>query len=272
MASNHLHVIKHVSHHRIPSIGYCLERSKHNTVSIRPKDGMTIIDLANYESSPEDSTVERQGIFGAQIQMLQWLTRGHIVDNVTPTARARAYYNRWMHVIIARELMPYAQDPQFFHIMYARNLILDLKCRYVPGDERGMILRSDVCPNTTGSTRRKRGKHRSRSQGNAQSPLEPVREADLSLEQTALRNMPMVMVRNIPPKMSSPGKADVLNQCAHGPCQRYIPVHMNKAWCYQCERIEIHASFLIYEDERKRARCPSCLREGDDVGYRVTTQ
>ena len=88
--------------------------------------------------------------------------------------------------------------------------------------------------------------------------------------------MPIVinaaMVRNIPPKTSSPGKADVLNQCAHGPCQRYIPVHMNKAWCYQCERIEIHASFLIYEDERKRARCPSCLREGDDVGYRVTTQ
>ena len=142
-----------------------LERSKHNTVQIRPKYGMTVVNIANYEPSMEDSTVERQGIFGAQIQMLQWLTRGHIVDNVTSTARARAYYNRWMHVIIARELMPYAQDPQFFHIMYARNLILDLKCRYVPGDERGMILRSDVCPNTTGSTRRKRGKHRSRSQG-----------------------------------------------------------------------------------------------------------
>ena len=144
MVSKHLHVIKYVSHHRIPSIGYCLEWSKHSTVSIRPKNGMTVIDLANYVSSPEDSTVERQGIFGAQIQMLQWLTRGHIVDNVTSTARARAYYNRWMHVIIARELMSYAQDPQFFHIMYARNLILDLKCRYVPGDERGMILRSGV--------------------------------------------------------------------------------------------------------------------------------
>ena len=51
---------------------------------------MTIIDLANYVSSPEDSAVERQGIFGAQVQMLQCLTRGHIVDNVTPTARARA--------------------------------------------------------------------------------------------------------------------------------------------------------------------------------------
>ena len=61
MVSKHLHVIKNVSHHRIPSIGYCLERSKHNTVSIRPKDGMTVIDLANYVSSPEDSTMEQQG-------------------------------------------------------------------------------------------------------------------------------------------------------------------------------------------------------------------
>ena len=71
MVSKHLHVINDVSHHRIPGIGYYLERSKHSTVSIRPKDGMTVIDLANYVSSPEDSTVERQGIFGAQIQMLQ---------------------------------------------------------------------------------------------------------------------------------------------------------------------------------------------------------
>ena len=61
MVSKHLHVINDVSHHRIPGIGYCLERSKHNTVSIRPKDGMTVIDLANYVSSPEDSTMEQQG-------------------------------------------------------------------------------------------------------------------------------------------------------------------------------------------------------------------
>ena len=68
MTSNHLHVIKYVSHHRIPSIGYCLERSKHNMVPIRPEYGMAVINIANYEPSMEDSTVEAQGIFGAEIR------------------------------------------------------------------------------------------------------------------------------------------------------------------------------------------------------------
>ena len=235
---------------------------------------MTIVDLANYESSPEDSAVERQGIFGAQIQMLQWLTRGHIVDNVTPTARARAYYNRWMHVIIARELMPYAQDPQCFHIMHARNLILEVKCRYVPGDERGMILRSEAHPNNDGSTRRKRGKHKTRSmvRGSAQLPLMPVREADLSLEQPTSSNTLLTMNKRISPKPSPPGQANILIQCAHGPCQRYISLHINKAWCFECGGTEIHAPFLVHEDEQKHARCPVCFLETDDTGIRVITQ
>ena len=60
---------------------------------------------------------------------------------------------------------------------------------------------------------------------------------------------------------SLPGKANILLQCAHGPCQRYISVHINKAWCFECEGTEIHAPFLVHEDERKHARCPVGLLE-----------
>ena len=80
---------------------------------------MTVVNIANYEPSMEDSTVEAQGIFGAEIEMLQWLTRGYIVDNVDEEAQARAYYNKWMRMIIATELIPYERSPQIFHILYA---------------------------------------------------------------------------------------------------------------------------------------------------------
>ena len=158
--------------------------------------------------------------------------------------------------------------------MYARNLILNLKCRYVPGDEQGMILRSAVHLNDNRSTRRKRGKHKSRVvvQGNTQLPLEPVREADLHVELHSSSNTLLAMNKQISPKPSLPGKANILIQCTHGPCQRYVSMHTNKAWCFECEGAELYAPFLVHEDDRSHTRCPACLLETDNTGLRVTTQ
>ena len=117
-------------------------------------------------------------------------------------------------------------------------------------------------PNNDGSTRRKRGKHKTRSvvRGSAQLPLMPVREADLSLEQPTSSNTLLAMNEQSSPKPSPPGQANILIQCAHGPCQRYMSVHTKGKWCPECSEIEHHSSawVMVDTDEHGNRFCFKC--------------
>ena len=61
---------------------------------------------------------------------------------------------------------------------------------------------------------------------------------------TAVYNsMPFVLVKdvwdyNTNTSVDSEGNAEILIQCAHGPCQRYIPVDQKSKWCYACDGCE----------------------------------
>ena len=55
--------------------------------------------------------MERRGIFSASIHMLQWLTRGHLVEWVSEEARDNAYYNEALRLLVNRELDPHSHNP-----------------------------------------------------------------------------------------------------------------------------------------------------------------
>ena len=122
------------------------------------------VNIATYQPTPGDSMLERRGIFSASIHMLQWLTRGHLVEWVSEEARDNAYYNEALRLLVNRELIPHSHNPELYHILYAKHLIVNLlKYRYVPGDEQGVIMRSEVQPNSNNNinrSRRSRGRHR----------------------------------------------------------------------------------------------------------------
>ena len=209
---------------------------------------MANVLLNEYEPAPGDSLQEARNMFRAEVGMLQWLTRGHETEQVDETARANAYYNNALWSLVRRELIPHMDNPGPYHIVYAKHLILNLlQYRHVPGDERGVILRSEVQPFQP--LRRKRGKHRSRTavQGNPRLISETTRAVDESLHQAVYNRTQFIMLRDSPKDKPDSGKSDILMQCAHGPCQRYISVHKKSAWCENCETIELHASFMVFE-------------------------
>ena len=237
------------------------------------------VNIAEYQPAPGDSIMERRGIFSASIHMLQWLTRGHLVEWVSEEARDNAYYNEALRLLVNRELIPHSHNPELYHILYAKHLIVNLlKYRYVPGDERGVIVRSAVQQIPTESHRRKRGKRKSRTvvQGHAQWLAATTRAVDQSLVQAAYNRMPFVLIKNNPllwaTSESSSGNAEILIQCGHGHCQRYIPVHGTRKWCRQCEAVELHAQFMVNEDENGDRHCTSCLDESTTDDRRINTQ
>ena len=207
---------------------------------------MANVLLNEYEPAPGDSLQEARNMFRAEVGMLQWLTRGHETEQVDETARANAYYNNALWSLVRRELIPHMDNPGPYHIVYAKQLILNLlQYRHVPGDERGVILRSEVQPFQP--LRRKRGKHRSRTavQGNPRLISETTRAVDESLHQAVYNRTQFILLRDSPKDKPDSGKSDILMQCAHGPCQRYISVHKKSTWCENCEAIELHASFMV---------------------------
>ena len=238
------------------------------------------VNSAEYQPEPGDSIMERRGIFSASIHMLQWLTRGHLVEWVSEEARDNAYYNEALRLLVNRELIPHSHNPELYHILYAKHLIVNLlKYRYVPGDERGVILRSEVQPNSNNNnrSRRSRGRHRSRTvvQGNQQLLSATTRAVDHSLMAAVYNSMPFVLVKDVwdyNTNTSVDGTAEILIQCAHGPCQRYIPVVQDKPWCAPCERIEVHAPFMVHDADFNSCedQCTSCFRIED--GHRIQNQ
>ena len=240
---------------------------------------MPVVNIATYMPEAGDSVRESQNIFAAELGMLQWLTRGYGVENVSDEARCNSYYNEALWRMVINELMPHLHNPSHYHILYAKHLILNLrKYRYVPGDERGVIVRSAVQQIPNESHRRKRGKRKSRTvvQGHAQWLAATTRAVDQSLVQAAYNRMPFVLIKNNPllwaTSESSSGNAEILIQCGHGHCQRYIPVHDTRKWCRQCEAVELHAQFMVNEDENGDRHCTSCLDESTTDDRRINTQ
>ena len=109
---------------------------------------MATVDIANYEPEMNDSPSEAKQIFAAEISMLQWLLRGYRgynVDKLPDDFCERAYYNEALWRLVIDDLFPHLRDPRIYHILYAKYLILHLReHRFVPGDERGVITRSEV--------------------------------------------------------------------------------------------------------------------------------
>ena len=109
---------------------------------------MEVVDIANYEPELKDSPSEAKQIFAAEISMLQWLLRGYRgynVDKLPDDFREHAYYNAALWRLVIDDLFPHLRDPRLYHILYAKYLILHLReHRFVPGDERGVITRSEV--------------------------------------------------------------------------------------------------------------------------------
>ena len=229
---------------------------------------MANVLLNEYEPAPGDSLQEARNMFRAEVGMLQWLTRGHETEQVDETARANAYYNNALWSLVRRELIPHMDNPGPYHIVYAKHLILNLlQYRHVPGDERGVILRSEVQPFQP--LRRKRGKHRSRTavQGNPQLISETTRAVDESLHQVVCNRTQFVLLKDSPKDKPDSGKSEILMQCAHGPCQRYISVHQKAAWCKHCEAIELHASFMVFESsDGIHDQCTHCLDDTTEFG------
>ena len=188
------------------------------------------MDIANYEPELKDSSSEAKQIFAAEISMLQWLLRGYRgynVDKLPDDFRERAYYNEALWRLVIDDLFPHLRDPRIYHILYAKYLILHLReHRFVPGDERGVITRSEVQARLY--HRCKRYKARQAVKGDLQHLVGETKEVDQALGQAMYGKRPLVIMRDIPVKasrqgkiarMSSPGQSDILIQCAHGPCQ-----------------------------------------------------
>ena len=87
---------------------------------------MANVILEEYEPQPGDSLREAQNILRAEVGMLQWLTRGHEKEQVDETARANAHYNDALWSLVLRELIPHLNNPEPYHILYAKHLILNL--------------------------------------------------------------------------------------------------------------------------------------------------
>ena len=229
---------------------------------------MANVLLNEYEPAPGDSLQEARNMLRAEVGMLQWLTRGHETEQVDETARANAYYNKALWSLVLHELIPHMNNPGPYHILYAKHLILNLlQYRHVPGDERGVILRSEVQPFQP--LRRKRGKHRSRTvvHGNPRLISETTRAVDESLHQAVYNRTQFILLRDSPKDKPDSGKSDILMQCAHGPCQRYISVHKKSAWCENCEAIELHASFMVFEcSDGIHDQCTQCLDDITEFG------
>ena len=79
---------------------------------------------------------------------------------------------------------------------------------------------------------------------------------------------PCVLLNNAPLHYASSGKADVLIQCAHGPCQRYIPVDQKSKCCYYCDDTDRDAIWL---DDNGDDECIDCYR-CKDAGQRFQNQ
>ena len=242
---------------------------------------MPLVNIATYMPEARDSVRESQNIFAAELGMLQWITRGYGVENVSDEARCNSYYNEALRRMVDNELVPHLRNPSHYHILYAKHLILNLrKYRYVPGDERGVILRSEVQPisnNNINRSRRSRGRHKSRTvvQGNQQLLSATTSAVEHSLVTAVYNSMPLVLVKDVwdyNTNTSVDGTADILIQCAHGPCQRYIPVAHDKPWCAPCERIEVHAPFMVHDADFNSCedQCTSCFRIED--GHRIQNQ
>ena len=232
------------------------------------------MDIADYEPELKDSPSEAKQIFAAEISMLQWLLRGfegyrgYNVNKLPDDFRERAYYNAALWRLVIDDLFPHLRDPRIYHILYAKYLILHLReHRFVPGDERGVITRSEVQARLY--HRCKRYKARQAVKGDLQHLVGETKEVDQALGQAMYGKRPLVIMRDIPVKasrqgkiarMSSPGQSDILIQCAHGPCQRYISVHTKGSWCPECSEIEHHtcASIMIDEDEHGNKYCFKC--------------
>ena len=229
---------------------------------------MANVLLNEYEPAPGDSLQEARNMLRAEVGMLQWLTRGHETEQVDETARANAYYNNALWSLVLCELILHMDNPEPYHIVYAKHLILNLlQYRHVPGDERGVILRSEVQPFQP--LRRKRGKHRSRTAvpGNPRLISETTRAVDESLHQAVYNRTQFILLRDSPKDKPDSGKSDILMQCAHGPCQRYISVHKKSAWCENCEAIELHASFMVFEcSDGIHDQCTQCLDDITEFG------
>ena len=226
---------------------------------------MANVILEEYEPQPGDSLREAQNILRAEVGMLQWLTRGHEKEQVDETARANAHYNDALWSLVLRELIPHLNNPEPYHILYAKHLILNLlQYRHVPGDERGVIIRSDV--QHFQPLRRKRGKHRSRAavQGNPRLISETTNAVDESLHQMVYNRTQFIQFKDSPKDKPDSGKSEILMQCAHGPCQRYIPVHQKVVWCKPCEAVELHAQFMVFESsDGIHDQCTRCLDENE---------
>ena len=227
--------------------------------------------MANYEPELHDSPSEAKQIFRAQVSMLQWLlrgSRGDKVEELSDDCRERAYYNEALWRLVVDDLYPHLHDPRLYHILYAKYLILHLQeHRFVPGDERGIITRSEVQARLY--HRCKRYRARKVIENDSQRLVGETKKVDQALELATYRERPLVFVRDIPTKSfrpgkaaraSSPGRSDILIQCAHGPCQRYMSVHTKGKWCPECSEIEHHSSawVMVDTDEHGNRFCFKC--------------
>ena len=253
------------------------------------------VDMSAYEPSPGSTVWENRNIYDTQLGMLRWLTRGKYVVGMDEEIRAQSYYNDAMRELIARELDPYMSDPSPYHIRFARNLINQIrKYRHVPGDERGRVYRSGGQPH-----RGRRGKHKARHmRGNGAENILPsssqhtrvtpnwvhIREQIIIDPPAGLvaAVRPFVMFQNAPLHDAYSGKADVLIQCAHGPCQRYIPVDQESKWCDACNDAEHDALYgeaeifpCITQDDngdKQCVECYRCLHASERIGQRFPNQ
>ena len=239
------------------------------------------VDMGTYEPSLGQTVWENRNIYDTQMGMLRWLTRGKYIVGMDEEIRAQSYYNDAMRELIARELYPHMSDPSPYHIRFARNLINQIrKYRHVPGDERGRVYRSGGQPH-----RGRRGKHKARSmrdngaeiwRGNSSQQARVVPNRVVIRDQiiidppaelvAAIR--PFVLLNSSPLHSASSGKADVLIQCAHGPCQRYIPVDQKSNCCYYCDDTDREAIWLDDNGDDECIDCYRCI----DAGQRVQNQ
>ena len=175
------------------------------------------------------------------------------MEELSDDCRERAYYNEALWRLVVDDLYPHLRDPRLYHILYAKNLILHLQeHRFVPGDERGIITRTEV--QACLYHRCKRYKARQAVKRDSQRLVGETKKVDQALEQAMYGERPLVFVRDIPTKSfrpgkaaraSSPGRSGILIQCAHGSCRRYISVHTKGFWCPECSEIEHHSCASI---------------------------
>ena len=160
---------------------------------------MAVVDIANYEPELHDSPSEAKQIFRAQVSMLQWLlrgSRGDKVEELSDDCRERAYYNEALWRLVVDDLYPHLRDPRLYHILYAKNLILHLQeHRFVPGDERGIITRSEVQARLY--HRCKRYKARQAVKGDLQHLVGETKEVDQALGQAMYGKRPLVIMRGV---------------------------------------------------------------------------